>query len=79
MNSADKGHASASERPPQQTYRYLHIRQEMSRMEEYSRIVIEKYCASHAKTQKNRFLQNMVQKSYDLSYVPTDSEVIYLQ
>lgn len=47
-------------------------------MSEYSRIVIEEYCMSHRKTRKNLFLWDMVRKSYDIGYEPTDGEILYL-
>ena len=48
-------------------------------MPEYSRILIEEYCMSHLKTNKTKFLWDMVQKSYDIEYEPEDCEILYLE
>ncbi|MFR5243669.1 MAG: hypothetical protein ACLTFJ_02415 [Clostridium sp.] len=43
-------------------------------MQEYSRILIERYCMEH-NSAKSRRLQKLVEMSYDLSAVGTDSEL----
>ncbi len=48
-------------------------------MDEYSRILIEEYCMSHPKTKKSRILKELVEGSYDLEYMPSDAEAIYLE
>lgn len=45
-----------------------------SNMQEYSRILIERYCMEH-NSAKSRRLQKLVEMSYDLSAVGTDSEL----
>ena len=46
-------------------------------MQEYSRILIERYCMEH-NSAKSRRLQKLVEMSYDLSAVGTDSDAIFL-
>lgn len=49
-------------------------------MEEYSRIVIERYCFKNMnKTKKARFLYYLVDKSYDLEFEMNESEALYLE
>lgn len=48
-------------------------------MEEYSRIVIEEYCRKYPKTKKAAFLSVMVDRSYEMDYIPTDGEMIRLE
>ena len=47
-------------------------------MQEYSRILIERYCMEH-NSAKSRRLQKLVEMSYDLSAVGTDSDAIFLE
>ena len=47
-------------------------------MDEYSRIVIEQYCATH-KTKKAATLSRLVAMSYDLSAEGTDYDAIELE
>lgn len=47
-------------------------------MDEYSRIVIEKYCLTH-KTKKSEFLSDLLELSYTLDREPTDWEAIKLE
>ena len=47
-------------------------------MDEYSRIVIEKYCMTH-NSAKSRRLQALVELSYDLEAEGTDNDAIYLE
>lgn len=47
-------------------------------MNEWSRIVIEEYVSKH-NSKKSRFLAYMVDKSYDLSYIPSDDEALLLE
>ena len=47
-------------------------------MQEYSRIPIERYCMEH-NSAKSRRLQKLVEMSYDLSAVGTDSDAIFLE
>ena len=48
-------------------------------MDEYSRIVIERYCRSHPKTKKSGVLWDLVQMSYSLDSEPTDKDAIDLE
>ncbi len=48
-------------------------------MPEYSRILIEQYCMSHAQSKKTDFLWDMVKKSYNIDYDPEDCEILYLE
>ena len=47
-------------------------------MEEHSRILIEDYCFKH-NSAKSRRLWKLVQLSYDLSAVASDSDAIFLE
>ena len=47
-------------------------------MQEYSRILIERYCMEHNSV-KSRRLQKLVEMSYDLSAVGTDADAIFLE
>ena len=47
-------------------------------MNEYSRILIERYCRENPKTKKARFLGDMVEMSYDVCCLPSDSDLLYL-
>ena len=47
-------------------------------MDEYSRIVVEQYCATH-KTKKAATLSRLVAMSYDLSAEGTDYDAIELE
>ena len=46
-------------------------------MDEWSRIVIERYCMTH-KSAKSRRLQKLVNMSYDLAAEGTDADAIWL-
>ena len=48
-------------------------------MDEYSRILIEKYCREYPKTKKARILSQLIEMSYDLSCEPSDSDAIELE
>ena len=48
-------------------------------MNEYSRIVIEKYCRTHRKTKKAMFLGNLLELSYTMECEPEDWESIQLE
>ena len=47
-------------------------------MDEYSRIVIEQYCATH-KSAKSRRIAKSVEMSYDVAAVGTDTDVLFLE
>ena len=47
-------------------------------MQDYSRILIERYCMEH-NSAKSRRLQKLVEMTYDLSAVGTDSDAIFLE
>ena len=47
-------------------------------MDEYSRIVIERYCYTH-KTKKAATLTRLVEMSYDLSAEPNDCDALELE
>lgn len=48
-------------------------------MDEYSRILIEKYCRKHPKTKKERILSRLIDMSYDFACEPSDSDAIELE
>lgn len=48
-------------------------------MDEYSRILIEKYCLTHRTTKKSSFLWNLLELSYSLEREPEDWEAINLE
>ncbi len=48
-------------------------------MDEYSRILIERYCREHLRTKKARILSQLIEMSYDLSCEPSDSDAIELE
>ena len=48
-------------------------------MDEYSRILIEKYCRKHPKTKKERILSQLIEMSYDFACEPSDSDAIELE
>ena len=48
-------------------------------MDEYSRVLIEKYCRKHPKTKKERILSQLIEMSYDFACEPSDSEAIELE
>lgn len=48
-------------------------------MDEYSRILIEKYCREYPKTKKARILIQLIEKSYDFACEPSDSDAIELE
>ncbi len=48
-------------------------------MNEYSRIIIERYCREHPRTKKSVILSHLVEMSYDLSYEPSDQEALDLE
>ena len=50
-----------------------------SSMDEYSRILIEKYCRKHPKTKKERILSQLIEMSYDFACEPSDSDAIELE
>lgn len=47
-------------------------------MEEYSRFLIERYCATH-NSAKSRRLARLVKKSYNISAQYTDSDGIFIE
>lgn len=47
-------------------------------MNEYSRIIIERYCSSHTGRKAKR-LQKLVDASYDLGFEGTDSDALFLE
>lgn len=47
-------------------------------MNEYSRILIEKYCMEH-NSRKSRRLARLVDMSYDIEAVASDSDAIFLE
>lgn len=47
-------------------------------MDEYSRIIIEKYCFTH-NSQKSRRLAALLEMSYDPASDPGDTEALYLE
>lgn len=47
-------------------------------MEEYSRILIEEYCANH-NTAKSRRLGKLVKKSYNIYAQYTDSDGLFIE
>lgn len=48
-------------------------------MDEYSRILIEKYCREHPRTKKARILSQLVEMSYDFACEPSDPDAIELE
>ena len=48
-------------------------------MDEYSRILIEKYCREYPETKKARILSQLIEKSYDFACEPSDSDAIELE
>ncbi len=48
-------------------------------MDEYSRILIEKYCREHLRTKKARILSQLIEMSYDFACEPSDSDAIELE
>lgn len=48
-------------------------------MDEYSRVLIEKYCRKHPKTKKERILSQLIEISYDFACEPSDSDAIELE
>ena len=48
-------------------------------MDEYSRILIEKYCRKHPKTNKARILSQLIEMSYDFACEPSDSDAIEME
>ena len=48
-------------------------------MDEYSRIVIEKYCMTHRKTKKAMFFKNLLELSYTMECEPEDWEADQLE
>ncbi|MCR4944528.1 MAG: hypothetical protein K5986_08805 [Clostridium sp.] len=47
-------------------------------MDEYSRIIIEKYCMSHKKTKKSMLLRNLLELSYTMECEPEEEEMMQL-
>ena len=47
-------------------------------MPEYSRILIEEYCMKH-NSKKSRYLQYLVELSYDVAAEVTDADGIFLE
>ena len=47
-------------------------------MNEYSRILIEKYCMEH-NSRKSRRLARLVDMSYDIEAVASDSDAVFLE
>lgn len=50
-----------------------------NKMQEYSRITIEKYCRTHKKTKKAAFLWDLLDLSYTMECEPEDWESIELE
>lgn len=48
-------------------------------MDEYSRILIEKYCREHPRSKKTRILSQLMEMSYDFACEPSDSDAIELE
>lgn len=48
-------------------------------MQEYSRIVIEKYCMTHRRTKKSAFLWDLLELSYTMECEPEEWECIQLE
>jgi hypothetical protein len=48
-------------------------------MDEYSRIVIERYCRTHNKTEKSSFLWSLLELSYTMECEPEDWEAFKLE
>ena len=48
-------------------------------MEEYSRILIEQYCMTHTSTKKSKFLQELVELSYDVECEPEEKVALQLE
>lgn len=48
-------------------------------MDEYSGVLIEKYCRKHPKTKKERILSQLIEMSYDFACEPSDSDAIELE
>ena len=48
-------------------------------MNEYSRILIEKYCMTHSSTKKSSFLLDLLESSCDLGYEPEDWQAVKLE
>ena len=48
-------------------------------MDEYSRILIERYCREHLRTKKARILSQLIEMSYDFACEPSDSDAIELE
>ncbi|WP_033151969.1 hypothetical protein [Pseudobutyrivibrio ruminis] len=48
-------------------------------MEEYSRILIEQYCMTHTSTKKSKFLQELVELSYDVECEPEEKAALQLE
>lgn len=48
-------------------------------MDEYSRVLIEKYCRKHPKTKKERILSQLIEMSYDFACEPSGSDAIELE
>lgn len=48
-------------------------------MNEYSRILIEEYCRTHPKTEKAKFLWELLELSYTMECEPEDWEGIQLE
>ena len=47
-------------------------------MDEYSRIVIERYCMESNSTKSLR-LRKLLQLSYDIEAIPTDDDALFLE
>ena len=47
-------------------------------MDEYSRILIEKYCREYPRSKKTRILSQLIEMSYDFACEPSDSDAIEL-
>ena len=50
----------------------------VSLMDEYSRIIIEQYCATH-KSAKSRRIAKLLEMSYDPSSIGTDADALFLE
>ena len=48
-------------------------------MQEYSRILIERYCMTHGNTKKSQFLWDLVDLSYSMEYEPEEWEALQLK
>jgi len=64
--------------PATQERNIKNVAERTNRMEEYSRILIEDYCAHHDSA-KSRRLARLVKKSYNIYAQYTDSDGIFME